>query len=104
MIFFLKNTSILQKPYSQYMDTYRNGEWKEICSRTETLTEKTGQVRVPKGALARSYSMSHGFVVYVERQILLVIGGIQWPIGRRPATVAKSVGVPIIQSKICTNV
>ena len=73
-------------------------------SRTETLTEKTGQVRVPKGALARSYSMSHGFVVYVERQILLVIGGIQWPIGRRPATVAKSVGVPIIQSKICTNV
>ena len=41
--------------------------------------------------------MSHGFVVNVERQILLVVGGIQWPIGRCPATVAKSVGVPRIK-------
>ena len=64
------------------------------------LTEKTGQVRVPKGTLTRSYTVSHGFVMYVERQILLVVGGIEWPIGRRPAPIAKSVGVPIIRNKV----
>ena len=70
-----------------------------VCKYSRILTEKTGQVRVPKGTLTRSYTVSHGFVMYVERQILLVVGGIEWPIGRRPAPIAKSVGVPIIRNK-----
>ena len=74
--------------------------WLYVVDSSRILTEKTGQVRVPKGTLTRSYTVSHGFVMYVERQILLVVGGIEWPIGRRPAPIAKSVGVPIIRNKV----
>ena len=38
--------------------------------------------------------MSHCLVVDIERQVFFVVRGIQRPIRRGPATVAKSVRVP----------
>lgn len=35
----------------------------------------------------------------VERQVLLVVRGVQWPVGRRPTPVAKGIGVAEMQCK-----
>ena len=58
------------------------------------LTQEFRQIRFPKCTFSRPDTMSHCLVVDIERQVFFVVRGIQRPIRRGPATVAKSVRVP----------